>query len=48
MPFTWFAMFLFWWKPALPPKEPHVIVLMPEDEPPEVSMKAPAVTSYQG
>ena len=31
MPFLFWAMYSLWWKVALTPKEPHIIVLMPED-----------------
>ena len=36
MPFMFLAMYSAWWKAALQPKEPSVIVLLPEDEAPEL------------
>ena len=48
MPSMFLAMYWLWWKAALTPKEPHVIVLMPEDDAPELSMTAPSVMTYQG
>ena len=50
MPFMFLAMYSYWWKAALKPKDESlaVIVMLPEDEAPELSVKAPAVTSYEG
>ena len=48
MPFMFLAMYSYWWKAALKPKEPNVIVLMPEDGAPELAVTTSVPESYQG
>ncbi len=48
MPLMFLAMYSYWWKSALKPKEPSVIVLMPEEGAPELAVKTSAPVSYEG
>ncbi len=50
MPFMFLAIYSSWWKAALKPKEPvtNVIVLMPEDDAPELAVTTSAPVAYQG
>lgn len=46
MPFVLLAM--YWWKAALTPREPSVIVLLPEEDAPELAVTTSTPASYQG
>ena len=50
MPLMFLAMYSYWWKAALKPKRqsPSVIVLLPEEDAPELALTASAPASYQG
>jgi len=50
MPLMILALYSYWWKAALTPKEQitNVILLMPEDDAPELATTAPASAAYQG
>jgi len=51
MPFMFLAMYSCWWDAVLKPKNeiPAVIVLLPENEAPELAMTdSRSVTEYQG
>jgi hypothetical protein len=49
MPLMFLTLCSYWWKAALKPKEQaSVIVLMPEEEAPELAVTTSTLASYQG
>jgi hypothetical protein len=50
MPFMFFAMYSHWWKSALKPEKQttSVIVLMPEEDAPELAVTTSAPDAYEG
>jgi len=48
MPLIFLAMYSYWWKAALKPKEPSVIALMPEVDAPELAVTSPSPARYEG
>jgi len=48
MPLMFLAMYSYWWKVALKPKEPSVIVLLPENDAPELAVTTSRPAAYQG
>lgn len=48
MPLIFLAMYSYWWTAALKPKEPRVIVLLPDDDAPELALTTSGPAEYQG